>query len=91
MVDMGGSAVRNAAGARLASIGWERMFRHVGPMAALLILLASGNAEAAEPAKLRIGWAVMPGQLTALIFAKPDLFAHDGYRRPLARRRGGTA
>lgn len=54
------------------------MFRHVGPMAALLILLASGNAEAAEPAKLRIGWAVIPGQLTALVFAKPDLLAHDG-------------
>jgi ABC-type nitrate/sulfonate/bicarbonate transport system substrate-binding protein len=69
-----------------------RMFRHFGPMAALLILLAGGNAEAAEPLKLRVGWAVVPGQLTALVFAKPDLLAHYGksYTADLVRFRGSA-
>jgi ABC-type nitrate/sulfonate/bicarbonate transport system substrate-binding protein len=68
------------------------MLRHVGPIAALLILLTGGNADAAEPVKLRIGWAVVPGQLTALIFAKPDLLAHEGksYTADLVRFRGSA-
>lgn len=68
------------------------MLRHVGPIAALLILLAGGNADAAEPLKLRIGWAVVPGQLTALIFAKPDLLPHYGksYTADLVRFRGSA-
>jgi sulfonate transport system substrate-binding protein len=68
------------------------MFGHFGRIATLLLLLATANAEAAEPLKLRIGWAVVPGQLTALIFAKPDLLAHYGksYTADLVRFRGSA-
>ena len=68
------------------------MFGRFGSIAALLLLLAAANAHAAEPVRLRIGWAVVPGQLTALIFAKPDLLAHYGksYTADLVRFRGSA-
>lgn len=46
---------------------------------ALPILLAStGFGRAAEPLKLRIAWAVVPAQLTAVLFEKKDLLRHYG-------------
>jgi NitT/TauT family transport system substrate-binding protein len=68
------------------------MFGHFGRIATLLLLVAATSAEAAEPLTLRIGWAVVPGQLTALIFAKPDLLAHYGksYTADLVRFRGSA-
>ena len=33
---------------------------------------------AAEPLKLRVGWAVVPAQLVSVLFAKPDLLKHYG-------------
>jgi NitT/TauT family transport system substrate-binding protein len=46
---------------------------------ALLILPAvTHGAWAAEPLNLRIGWAVVPGQLTAVLFAKKDILKHYG-------------
>ncbi len=44
---------------------------------ALLMTVASA-ARSAEPLELRIGWAVVPGQLTAIIFARPELLTHYG-------------
>jgi NitT/TauT family transport system substrate-binding protein len=32
----------------------------------------------AEPLKIRIGWAVIPGQLTAVLFSKKDILKHYG-------------
>jgi NitT/TauT family transport system substrate-binding protein len=31
-----------------------------------------------EPLKLRVGWAVVPAQLTSVLFAKPELLQHYG-------------
>jgi sulfonate transport system substrate-binding protein len=49
-------------------------------LAAVLLLLVAiaPGVRAGEPLVLRIGWAVVPGQLTSLIFAKPELLAHYG-------------
>ena len=47
--------------------------------AALAVLLASaGFGRAAEPLKLRVAWAVVPAQLTAVLFEKKDLLKHYG-------------
>lgn len=35
-------------------------------------------ARADEPLKLRVGWAVVPAQLVAVLFAKPELLKHYG-------------
>jgi sulfonate transport system substrate-binding protein len=43
-----------------------------------LLLAATPSARGEEPVKLRVGWAVVPGQLTAVIFAKPDILKHYG-------------
>lgn len=58
----------------------------------LLLLRVSSPASAADPLELRVGWAVVPGQLTAIIFAKPDLLPHYGksYTVQLIHFRGST-
>ncbi|HXZ02266.1 MAG TPA: ABC transporter substrate-binding protein [Stellaceae bacterium] len=43
-----------------------------------VLLAASSPAAAAAPLELRVGWAVVPGQLTSIIFAKPELLTHYG-------------
>jgi sulfonate transport system substrate-binding protein len=60
--------------------------------AALALLLALPMAHAEEPLKLRVGWAVVPGQLTAIIFAKPEVLKHYGqsYTVELTHFRGST-
>ena len=49
------------------------------------VLVASGMlagltvpGRADEPLKLRVGWAVVPAQLTAVLWARPDLLKHYG-------------
>jgi sulfonate transport system substrate-binding protein len=42
----------------------------------LVGLAAPGRAD--EPLKLRVGWAVVPAQLTSVLWAKPDLLKHYG-------------
>ena len=49
------------------------------------VLIASGMlaglalpGRAAEPLKLRVGWAVVPAQLVSVLFAKPELLKHYG-------------
>ncbi len=56
------------------------------------MMLASAAAEAEGPLKLRVGWAVVPGQLTSIIFAKPDILKHYGksYTVELIHFRGST-
>ena len=57
------------------------MSRFGGPWLALfsLALFASATvARADEPLKLRVGWAVIPAQLTAVLFQKPDVLKHYG-------------
>lgn len=44
----------------------------------LLVLPAAMQGAWAEPLNLRIGWAVVPGQLTAVLFAKKDILKHYG-------------
>lgn len=60
--------------------------------AALLLLLASSGSQAEEPLKLRVGWAVVPGQLTSIIFRKPEILRHYGksYTVELIHFRGST-
>jgi NitT/TauT family transport system substrate-binding protein len=43
-----------------------------------VLVAASGPVRAAEPLKLRIAWAVVPAQLTSVLFAKTDLLRHYG-------------
>jgi sulfonate transport system substrate-binding protein len=43
-----------------------------------LFMTVASAARSAEPLELRIGWAVVPGQLTAIIFARPELLTHYG-------------
>jgi sulfonate transport system substrate-binding protein len=56
------------------------------------MMVASAAAEAEGPLKLRVGWAVVPGQLTSIIFAKPDILKHYGksYTVELIHFRGST-
>jgi sulfonate transport system substrate-binding protein len=45
-------------------------------LGALSLLPLQGRAD--EPLKLRVGWAVVPAQLTSVLFAKPELLQHYG-------------
>jgi sulfonate transport system substrate-binding protein len=61
--------------------------------AAVAALLAFAPvARSAEPLEVRVGWAVVPAQLTSLIFAKPQLLPHYGksYTVRLTRFRGSA-
>jgi sulfonate transport system substrate-binding protein len=61
-------------------------------LALAVMVVASTAAEADGPLKLRIGWAVVPGQLTSIIFAKPEILKHYGksYTVELIHFRGST-
>ncbi len=60
--------------------------------AAVALLLATAPTAQADPLKLRVGWAVVPGQLTSIIFAKPEILQHYGktYTVELTHFRGST-
>jgi len=55
-------------------------------------LMTSPVARADEPLKLRIAWAVIPGQLTAVLFDNKDILKHYGqsYTVELQHFRGST-
>ena len=61
-------------------------------IALAVMIVASAAAEAQGPLKLRVGWAVVPGQLTSIIFAKPEILKHYGksYTVELIHFRGST-
>jgi len=44
----------------------------------LAALLSNSAARADGPLDLRLGWAVIPGQLTAILYSKPDILKHYG-------------
>jgi sulfonate transport system substrate-binding protein len=46
-------------------------------LALLLLGVGPGHARA-EPLKVRVGWAVVPSQLTSIIFLKKDVLRHYG-------------
>jgi ABC-type nitrate/sulfonate/bicarbonate transport system substrate-binding protein len=54
----------------------ERRFQ-IAWIALATALVLAGNA-AAEPLKIRVGWAVVPSQLTSIIFMKKDILKHEG-------------
>ncbi|HEV8015282.1 MAG TPA: ABC transporter substrate-binding protein [Stellaceae bacterium] len=56
---------------------WRRGF---AAMLTALMLVAGGTApgRADEPLNLRVGWAVVPAQLTSVLWAKPELLKHYG-------------
>lgn len=43
-----------------------------------LVLGAAANTSRAEPAKIRISWVVVPGELTPIMFAPPGIARHEG-------------
>ena len=45
---------------------------------ALLLAIGLAHTACAEPLKLRVGWAVVPSQLTSIIFMKKDILKHEG-------------
>jgi sulfonate transport system substrate-binding protein len=49
-----------------------------GVLLGLLLVLTTADGRAEEPVKLRLGWAVVPGQLTAILFAKKEILKHYG-------------
>jgi sulfonate transport system substrate-binding protein len=49
----------------------------LGVTLALLLMISSASA-AEPPVELRVGWSVVPGQLTSIIFAKLELLPHYG-------------
>jgi NitT/TauT family transport system substrate-binding protein len=55
----------------------EKSWRGVG-LGLALLLAAAGGVRAAEPVNIRVGWAVVPAQLTSIIFAKKELLRHYG-------------
>jgi sulfonate transport system substrate-binding protein len=61
-------------------------------LAAVLVFAPGTSARADEPLKLRVGWAVVPGQLTSIIFEKKDILKHYGksYTVETTRFRGST-
>jgi sulfonate transport system substrate-binding protein len=61
-------------------------------IALAVMMVISAAAEAEGPLKLRVGWAVVPGQLTSIIFAKPEILKHYGksYTVELIHFRGST-
>ncbi|HUC64552.1 MAG TPA: ABC transporter substrate-binding protein [Stellaceae bacterium] len=61
-------------------------------VALAVMMVTSAAAEAEGPLKLRVGWAVVPGQLTSIIFAKPEILKHYGksYTVELFHFRGST-
>jgi len=66
--------------------------RFLAAITGLALLFAAAGADAAEPLKLRVGWAVVPGQLTSLLFMKKDILRHYGasYTVDLVHFRGST-
>lgn len=68
-----------------------RRFFGIGMALALATVLAAGAA-AAEPLKIRVGWAVVPGQLTSILFMKKDILKHYGtsYTVETIKFRGST-
>jgi NitT/TauT family transport system substrate-binding protein len=61
--------------------GGSLMPRRRALAVAIILLLGSmmaPAARAAEPLQLRIGWAVVPGQLVAVLFQKPAILQHYG-------------
>lgn len=63
-----------------------------GVLGLLLLALSVVGSRAGEPLTLRIGWAVVPGQLTSVIFAKKEILKHYGksYTVDLVHFRGST-
>jgi NitT/TauT family transport system substrate-binding protein len=68
-----------------------RIFRLAAAVLGLGLALA-GAARAAEPLKIKVGWAVVPGQLTSLLFQKKDILKHYGtsYTVELVKFRGSA-
>jgi sulfonate transport system substrate-binding protein len=55
-------------------MGFWRAF----PVAMLAFLFGFAVARGAEPAKIRIAWTTVPGQLTPVLFADKNLLVHAG-------------
>src|SRR6185437_13565752 len=55
-------------------------WRRVAPMliASTMVAGLAAPVRADEPLTLHVGWAVVPAQLTSVLFAKPDLLKHYG-------------
>ena len=47
-------------------------------IASLVLVGAASPGRADEPLKLRVGWAVVPAQLTSVLWAKPEVLKHYG-------------
>jgi len=58
----------------------------------LAFLCASARDGVCDPLKIRVGWAVVPGQLTSILFTKKDILKHYGtsYTVDLVHFRGST-
>jgi sulfonate transport system substrate-binding protein len=47
-------------------------------LALALLVVGGASGRAAEPVNIRVGWAVVPAQLTSIIFSKKDILRHYG-------------
>ena len=53
-------------------------YRSIAAGFALVLGLGLASAGHADPLKVRVGWAVVPSQLTSIIFVKKDILKHYG-------------
>lgn len=60
----------------MGEIGWRRGVSRV--IAIALLALNCHAAHAAEPLKIRIGWANTPATISPLLFQKTDIMRHYG-------------
>ena len=54
------------------------MSSYIAVAAVVVLALAAALPARAEPLRIRIGWAVVPAQLTAILFEKKDIPKHYG-------------
>jgi sulfonate transport system substrate-binding protein len=45
---------------------------------AIMVALASAAARAAEPVKIRVGWLLVPAEITPILFPEPGIARHEG-------------
>src|SRR5262249_48219538 len=74
-----GRAINSSSAAvdRLREAGM-RGHRFIAAWLALAVVVGVTVSVHAEPLKLRVGWAVVPSQLTSIIFMKKDILKHYG-------------
>jgi sulfonate transport system substrate-binding protein len=60
---------------RLGVFMFARSLKLVLP---IVVMMAGGDAKSADPLKIRLAWAVVPSELSPILFVKPGIARHVG-------------